>query len=344
MRLIRKILKNIFQTFYVLAKINWIKAFALYDSKAPTVIVLGFIKGRFGIELFCWDFGYIHYCINTDTRFSLSSDLLRHTEKKIFWSPCKRFLKDPELDYAKQLVNLAKASEAKGNALFPSSFEVSFLENKRFMHEYFQAHEIRTPKTRIFSFDERIDPSQLAFPVLVKGEHSSGSQAVYKLNSGEELLKLVQSPTFVSENENIIVQELLNIRRDLRVTFIGNDIVHHYWRINTASEWKPTSTSHGSQVDFLSFPSQWSEFIKDTIRKCNLTMGAFDIAWQNDDLNTEPYILEVTPRFSPNPPVDLGFDESYGLWKKKIFGRKVYYRLQTDLIFEMAGKYCRIVG
>ncbi|WP_264291210.1 hypothetical protein [Aliarcobacter butzleri] len=37
------------------------------------------------------------------------------------------------------------------------------------------------------------------------------------------------------------------------------------------------------------------------MEKFNLDTGAFDIAWNNDDLNTEPYFLEVSPFYQPNP-------------------------------------------
>ena len=59
----------------------------------------------------------------------------------------------------------------------------------------------------------------------------------------------------VDFQNKIIVQELLNIRKDLRVIVIGNEIFLHYWRINLGGEWRPTSTGFGSKVDFINYPN-----------------------------------------------------------------------------------------
>ncbi|HCW05853.1 MAG TPA: hypothetical protein DGG95_00615, partial [Cytophagales bacterium] len=95
-------------------------------------------------------------------------------------------------------------------------------------------------------------------------------------------------------------------------------------------------TSHGSGVDFESFPEQWREFIIDQFKRLNLTTGAFDIAWRNDDLSTQPLILEVSPNYQPNPKVDLSkMKYTYGEYKKKLLFKNSYDNKFVDIVFDL---------
>ena len=61
---------------------------------------------------------------------------------------------------------------------------------------------------------------------------------------------------------------------------------------------------YGSKVIFGDFPYKWEQKILDVHKKLDLDMAAYDIAWDNDNTDDEPYFLEVSPRFSPNPNMD----------------------------------------
>jgi len=129
------------------------------------------------------------------------------------------------------------------------------------------------------------------------------------------------------------------MRRDLRVICVGDEIVHYYWRINNDKDWKPTSTGKGSSVDFEFFPEQWRDFILSEFKKFNIPTGAFDVAWENDDLNTQPLILEVSPTYQVNPKVSNPKHlEAYGKFKNNPgFGKNNYvyqYIMQTHAIIK----------
>ena len=117
---------------------------------------------------------------------------------------------------------------------------------------------------------------------------------------------------------------------------VGKSIVHFYWRINKSKEWKPTSTGQGSEVDFITFPEQWREWIVEQFQKLNITTGAFDIAWQNDDLSNIPLILEVSPFYQPNPIPKLNQNLiNYGKWKKSVSLKDSYQIAMVDIIFRI---------
>jgi len=331
------ILKSLLCLFYVLTKINWRRFYLLYNSKATNVVVLSFINGRFGNELLFWDFGYINALISGGEEFRVAISFKGITNKVIYWSPSKYYSKN--IDYSKELISLAIQAESCGNKVVPSSYELLFLENKTFMYKKFKEKGIPHPETFFFNNPNEILNSNLKYPLLLKGEHSSGSQDIFKFNEEKELLFFLQNSDFCSRFNTLIVQELLNIRKDLRVTYVGDKVVLSYWRMNMSEEWKPTASSFGGLISFDNFPSSWESVMLNHFRTLELPMGAFDVAWNNDDLTTQPYFLEVSSRFSPNPPYPIDCNLSYKLWKKKLFGRHVFYKSQCDLIFEISKEY-----
>jgi hypothetical protein len=127
------------------------------------------------------------------------------------------------------------------------------------------------------------------------------------------------------------------MRRDFRATMVGDQVVHSYFRINLGSEWKPTSTSHGSVADFDSFPEQWRDYISEVFLKLDLHSGAFDLCWAGDDLTTEPYVLEVSPSYTPNPPPPVGWTKPYYAFKSVLVGKDSFAKASIATVFEIAG-------
>ena len=243
------------------------------------------------------------------------------------------------LNYSASLMTTLRQLEAQGNTLYPSADEAELWENKGFMHRRFDELGINSPETLIISrhtdLGATLDGAGFEFPLLVKEPHSSNSQGVHKIASMAELQTLRRRLEHDGANE-LLVQRLLDMRRDLRVTMIGGEIVHHYWRINTSDEWMPTTTRKGSQVDFVSFPEQWRSTIVGAMDKLGLRNGAFDVCWDADDLDTEPYFLEVSPAYTPNPAPTAPFAERpYSDFKAQSFGRDSYTAAFAELVFDL---------
>jgi glutathione synthase/RimK-type ligase-like ATP-grasp enzyme len=236
-------------------------------------------------------------------------------------------------DYTRSLHFLVEQLESQGNKVFPSSKEIFYWENKGFMHKKFKEYNISEPQTELCNNIDEVKKLNWEYPFLIKEEHSSASAGVHKVNSKADLDTHNANKTF-KPNEFIIVQKLVNMRRDLRVICVGNEIVHFYWRINNNKEWKPTSTGKGSSVDFEFFPEQWRDFIIAEFLKFKIPTGAFDVTWEDDDLNTKPLILEISPTYQLNPKVSNPRHlESYGMFKNtSYFGKNSYvyqYVIQT---------------
>jgi glutathione synthase/RimK-type ligase-like ATP-grasp enzyme len=179
--------------------------------------------------------------------------------------------------------------------------------------------------------------AKIQFPYLIKAEHSCASEGLYKISGFSDLAGLIADQNFMRKNRNIIAQELINMRKDLRVILVNGEIVLHYWRINPDKDWKPTSTSYGSQVDFDFFPEQWRQHIIDTFLSLELTTGAFDITWRDDDLSTEPIYLEVSPFYQPNPKMELK-KKSYAFYKQHFSFFNSWDVKYVDVVFSIKQK------
>ena len=247
-------------------------------------------------------------------------------------------------NYTHTLHFICQQLEDQKCVVHPGSHEVLYWENKGFMTQKFFEHKTSTPKTFLITNPVDFNTIDLSYPFLIKEEHSSSSDGLHKITRKEDLDKFFSSSDYFSRNKFLIAQELLNMRRDLRVILVGDKIVHHYWRVNRSDKWRPTASSFGNDVDFGSFPEQWREFIIDQFKQFKITTGAFDIAWQDDDMSTPPLILEVSPNYQPNPTIDLSNTKlSYAQYKNKLLLKNSYYNKFIDIVFSIMDEQIKVV-
>jgi glutathione synthase/RimK-type ligase-like ATP-grasp enzyme len=338
---LRKGLKRLILTFHS-HHINWLD-FIRYKKNNSEIVVYvspkNFIDGVIRTTAI-WKFGFVKALIRRKKNFVIATDLGGLFNKKIFWYVTKYLDKHNFSNYSATIVGVAKQLESQGNVLYPNSYELSFLENKKFMYEKFKEHGVRHPKTLILKDIDDIQSFNIAYPVLIKELHSAGSLGVHKVANGVELRSLVDSEEFKKNNRSIIIQSLLNMRKDLRVVVIGGEVVLSYWRVNNASEWRPTATKFGSTVVFGDFPEKWRSYIIEALKKLNMRMGAFDVAWEDDDLDTEPYFLEVSPEYFPNAPYDeKKYNFDYSKYRNQISLISSPEKDTVDIVRKCAKKY-----
>jgi hypothetical protein len=340
MNLLTKIMKRCSRIFKIAGNINWLSFKSLYHRNAQ---ILVWIPDRslsyFGTDAFIWDMATISGLIKSRKNFRIvyGKNIGRYHNKKIFFTLSSRYNIYGFWDYTAALQQLTAQLELQGNEIFPKSEEALLWENKAYMHDVFKLANVREPKTFIYNSFEEVLNAGLSYPYLIKAEHSCASEGLYHIRSLQDLVELLSDVKFVRENKHIIVQELLNMRKDLRVIFVKDEIVLHYWRINLKDEWMPTSTSYGSKVDFKYFPEHWRQDITNTFRSLDITTGAFDITWQNDDLSTKPIYLEVSPFYQPNPEMDTK-GKAYAYYKQHFNFFNSWDAKYVDLVFNIKYK------
>jgi glutathione synthase/RimK-type ligase-like ATP-grasp enzyme len=329
-----KLIKYTLMLVYVFRKTSF-KGFTL--KKTDNIVWMKIWGLKFFKEDEFIDYmGIINALSNNGKKFNISiTNKIGQFSKKNIYIRYSRGLDPFEFsNYTQTLHFVCQQLEEQRCVVHPGSSEVLYWENKGFMTQKFFDLNISTPKTFLISNPSEFNTIDLTYPFLIKEEHSSSSDGLHKISVKEDLDKFFAENDYFSRNKFLIAQELLNMRRDLRVILVGDKVVHYYWRINRSDKWRPTASSFGNDIDFGSFPEQWRGFIIEQFKRFNITTGAFDIAWRNDDLSTLPLILEVSPNYQPNPSVDLSKSKlSYSQFKSKLLLRNSYYNKFVDIVF-----------
>jgi glutathione synthase/RimK-type ligase-like ATP-grasp enzyme len=333
--------------FGLLAKVSWLKLFRLKTKGSKNIIWVyqlksGSLRNYFIHPTFLNDMALIQAFVDSNINFDIrvGFKIGDASGKNIFYSLSKDYNVFGLANHSATLINVVEELEKQNNVLFPSFNELKFWENKSFMHRKFDTLKINCPKTWIISKPQDLEPikGQIKFPCLLKECNSSGAAGIFEVKDFNSLLELVNEKNRVGKYE-FLIQLLINMRKDLRVIVVGEEIVLHYWRINESKGWKPTSTGHGSKVDFISFPDQWKEEIVRILKTLELRTGAFDITWENDDVDTVPIILEVSPSYAPNPPLPFRWkDIPYNEFKKKLLIRNSYPIESIEIVFKIKRK------
>lgn len=336
----RRILLAFERFLLILTAIPFLGLLKLCKRNSEIVVIVGALYyKKLGRELIIRELGYVIQLIKQRKRFSLGGLKGSYEGKTIFWAPSEYYNKQGYRDYSRVILNVAESLESQGNRIFPNSKEVKYLENKYFMYSEFIKHGVNHPKTYLFNSLDDIEWSSVTYPILWKGAHSNSGRDVKKFESEEALRSFLSTrPSF----DNIILQELVNMRMDMRVTVVCGEVYSAYWRINEAEEWRITSTSNGSRVQFL---DHLDDFIENDVLKVfntlSLDTGCVDICWENDLFrDTSPLFLEISPLFSINPKVNLnGKGYGYGEYKKKAFIKDGYGRKQQEELLNIVGIY-----
>ncbi len=306
-------------------RINIVKFISLYDRNSVNVI---WVLKKYSFKSilnnnYLNDIALIKAFCDVGVRFRLKigCDMKGLTKLKLFYNISKELNYVNLSDHNVILYSIIRSLEEQGNYCFPSSGEVKVWENKKHMHKLFEMNSVNSPTTYDSSKLKDLNGyNELSnYPYLVKESHSAGGSGIYLVNNFEELISITNNLKNIGVTD-FLIQERIEMRRDLRIIVIGNRVVLHYWRINTSAEWKITSTREGSQVDFEFLPAGIEDKVLEYTKLLNLSAAAFDVTYANDDFSTEPIILEVSPAFMPNPKQRFGIGElSYSRYKKLLF-------------------------
>lgn len=327
---------------YLLSRVSWYRMIRAIDRNSSTVVwicqdsSLSTLRAYVTGNRFLNDLALLDALVRRGERFGLKVGpaLGEMSSKRLFYTISRQFEASEATNHSARLLNTIGALERSANLVLPTRSEASLWENKGHMHREFARLGVRCPETWIVDGTAALSSIEREpFPLLLKEVHKAGSAGVHRMDDYPMLRREIASRMEQGQTE-FVVQRLLDMRRDLRVILVDGRIVLHYWRINHGKEWRPTSTSHGSSVDFASFPELWRTWMIDSFNRLGITTGAFDVAWEQDDIETEPYILEVSPAYMPNPPQPDAYRHlTYAEYKRLQFPRPRYLFDFVDLVF-----------
>lgn len=324
-------------------KMPWRKVWRLYNKKSENVIWIYPCFPRqmaeyLGRSIIFNEFGFVWSMAenNIPFRIVLGRNIGKVHDSKIFYHASHEFMNIFKfIEYPEFLIGTIRALENQRNEMFLNSEEMAYWENKIYMHKMFSKLEVSQPITHCISTKTLADFDKLAYPFILKEIHSQGSKGLHKIENKEQQLERMDYLLRMGKHQ-ILAQRIVDMTRDMRITIVGNEVILAYWRINPEKEWRPTSTSRGSSVDFGNFPEHWRSYFLEITHRMGLRAAAYDVCWEGDDVKTMPVILEVSPFFQPNPLLPAHLSHvAYRDYKKIIFTKAPYYKTRVD-------EYCRV--
>lgn len=130
-----------------------------------------------------------------------------------------------------------------------------------------------TPWTEILpATDSSIDYilEWFEFPFVAKVVRSSMGEGVFLIESRREFLD------YAAKNDILYIQEYLPIQRDLRVVWVGDEVLTAYWR--EQRDGFHNNVAQGGVVNFDAVPPEALELVVRVARELGIDHAGFDIA------------------------------------------------------------------
>jgi len=108
------------------------------------------------------------------------------------------------------------------------------------------------------------------FPFVAKVVRSSMGEGVFLIESRKDFLE------YARNNEILYVQEYLPIERDLRVVWVGNEVIAAYWR--EQRDGFHNNVAQGGVVNFDAVPPVALELVERVATSLGIDHAGFDVA------------------------------------------------------------------
>jgi glutathione synthase/RimK-type ligase-like ATP-grasp enzyme len=316
-------------------------------DRADNVLLLcSRIAADFDVKVRLQELAFAHELAARNRKFAVTDAPQVIFDKSVVWFLPNSFVSPPLWDYSRQAREFATGLERQGNRLLCSSAEVALWENKATMHAKFREAAVPTPATTILSEETWGDAEFDIEPVLLKEEHSAGSEGIHYFATAREARDFVQRYRF-RPSENLIMQELVRgATRDLRVTMVGDRMIPSatFWRRKSREAlagptWTTTASKYGSTIEHRDVPESVGPVVAGYLRALELRVAGVDLMWVDDDFSRPPLVLEVSPYFQPNPPKPERYAKAtYKEYKARPYAKEGYLLQQYGVFREMAAQ------
>lgn len=208
-----------------------------------------------------------------------------------------------------------KEKEKEGDIVFPTSNHMHNYENKLALLDLFKKSGVKIPPTWYFNkLEDAINSINIIeFPIIIKQPYSCYSKGIMQCLSKDDYYKTITN--FFKTSKECIIQKKINFTREARLTYVGYNLFHGYYRIKKNPEQMSGCSRFGSICSFDIDLKKNAKIIESFVNKTGFDIGGLDIVWEDDDETKEPYILEVSPIFDVNPPPPYGWKDSYKKFK-----------------------------
>jgi len=153
------------------------------------------------------------------------------------------------------------------------------------------------------------------FPVVLKHPYAASSRGMASCATVEDAPQVIAN--WLAEHQApCLVQHRVQVAKDMRITYIGGEIIHGYWRLKGSAEELSSGTGFGSsRLDFNIPRDELAPFVREFARRTGLDIGGMDIAFPLG--SPGPVVFEVSPTFDLNPEPPLEWQNvPYAEYKK----------------------------
>lgn len=141
------------------------------------------------------------------------------------------------------------------------------------------------------------------FPFIAKEIKNSMGYGVYKIENREQFLN------YAGRNEVLYVQEYLPGDRDLRVCFVGDEVIAAYWRVGSNDNFRH-NVAQGGTIIYELIPKEAIELVTRVARELGINHAGFDIMFHDG----VPYILEFNTLFGNQGVQAMGISVEEKIW------------------------------
>jgi ribosomal protein S6--L-glutamate ligase len=183
----------------------------------------------------------------------------------------------------------AELFDAMGKETFPSYHNYKCVQDKIKQTALFNLLEIPHPRTRVFYGKRQKNTicDHFEFPFIAKIPRGSAmGRGIFLIRNLDEL------HSYCSLTSAAYIQQYLPIDRDVRVVVIGSQVVHAYWRIAPAGEFR-SNVAVGASISLDSVPQPILDLALYTARRCRWDDVGIDIVEHDGRL----FILEANMKY-----------------------------------------------
>lgn len=163
--------------------------------------------------------------------------------------------------------------DAMGKATFPSAHTYRYVQDKIKQTALFKLLGIPHPRTHVYygRHQQQRIRSEFAYPFVAKVARGSAlGRGVYLIKDDTQL------DAYLAVNRVAYIQQYLPIDRDIRAVIIGTDVVHAYWRVAAADDFR-TNVSAGGRILLDGVPKAALELARQAAEKCGWDDVGLDI-------------------------------------------------------------------
>lgn len=190
--------------------------------------------------------------------------------------------------------------DAAGKKTFPSYHTYKCVQDKIKQTAMFQMLNISHPRTRVFY--GRRQKSRItqyfSYPFIAKKPRGSAmGRGVYLIQNQAEL------EAYCADEFVAYIQEYLYVDRDIRIVIIGDQVVHAYWRVAAAGEFR-TNIAQGASVSLEPVPEPALKLALRTASSCGWDDVGIDVCVHDGRY----YVLEANMKYGREGFRSAGID------------------------------------